>query len=129
MANMTDAFENEALDLAVGVTGATKYIGLFTANPTDTGSVLNEVVGTGYVRASLDLKFGSASGGSTANTAKVSFAVSGSAWGIATYVGICKSSVGGTDDMDVYLPLENPVDIGSGQIFEFEIGNLIVNAD
>ena len=73
MANMTDAFENTLLDAIAGVTtnlSTTMALALFTADPTDTGSVVNELSGDGYARKLLSGTFSSATGttGTTTNT-------------------------------------------------------------
>lgn len=131
MASMTNALENELLDGLLGVTPftteTTYYLALFTADPTETGSTADEVVGNGdYTRISLAGKFTASSGitGISANTAEIAFTQCAIAWGTITHIAVCRSNVIGTADLDLVgaLILEIPTTIG--YTFKFNIGDL-----
>jgi len=134
MANMTDAHENEYLDGITGVTQYTTpaitYLAIFTADPTDTGSVANELTGNGYARKSLAGLFSLATGtdGSVSNTSLITFVTATGNWLEATHVGVMKSGTGGTGDMIIHLPLSSAITILNGQAFEYAIGKLTLNA-
>ena len=133
MSNMVDSFENDVLD---GITGVTTLfssgmaLALFTADPTDTGSVVNELVGSGYARKLLSTLFSSATGtaGSVSNTAQIDFATATGDWVEATHIGFMKSDVETTADMIVVVALDVPHTNLNGKVFTFEIGDLTVNA-
>lgn len=131
MASMTDDLENDLLDGLLGVTQYTSpsivYLALFTADPTDTGSVTNEVSGTSYARKSLAGLFTAASGttGVSANTTAVTFAAAGSGgWGTITHVGFMKSGTATTDDMILHKALVDSITISETDVFEYAIGKL-----
>lgn len=131
MANMTDLLEKEIVDGLVGVTQytspATTYLALFTADPTDTGSVVAEVSGTGYARISLAGKFSASTDGSSANTSALIFPTTGAGgWGTVTHMGIMKSGTATTDDMMVYGALAQSMAVVETEIFEVLVGGLTV---
>lgn len=131
MANMVDAMENEIVDGVTGVTSlfsATMSLALFTADPTDTGSVTNEYTGNGYARKTLATHFGSASGGTASNTSQIDFATATGDWTQITHIGFMESATATTDDMKVVVALDSPITILNTQTFSFAIGNLTVNA-
>ena len=134
MANMTDAHEREYLDGITGVTQyttpATTYLALFTADPTDTGSVTNELSGSGYARVSLSGKFSAATGtdGTTSNTSEIAFPTATADWPEVTHAGIMKSGTAATDDMIIVVPLDAGITIYSGDTFKFAIGKLTITA-
>lgn len=132
MADMTNALEKEICDGLTGVTQytspATVYLALFTADPTETGSVANEVSGTNYARVSLSGKFSASTDGSASNTAPITFATAGAGgWGTVTHVGLMKSGTASTDDMILYKALQaGPITILENEIFQFLTGNLTI---
>lgn len=133
MANMTDASEREVLDGYVGVTNLFSTgvaLAIFSADPTDTGSVANELSGNGYERKLLTGLFSAATGtdGTTSNTLVIDFATATADWPTATHVGFMKSDVEGTDDMMVHLPLVSDITISGTQVFSFGVGKLTLTA-
>ena len=131
MANLTDAMENQLLDALTGVTtvlSATMSIALFTADPTETGSVTNEYTLNGSQRLLLSGLFSAATGGTSANTAIITVATATADWAAISHVGLMASDVEGTDDMKVWIELNSPISILSGQAFSFAIGDLTVTA-
>ncbi len=134
MANMVNTLENEFLDGILGieqyVSPTSAFLALFSANPTDTGSVVNELSGGGYIRVDLDSKFSAATGtdGSSLNVSDISFPSATEVWLTATHAAIMKSSVIGTDDMVMVIELITPISILSGEVFSFEVGTLAITA-
>ena len=127
MANMTDSLENKVVDGVSGVTtllSSTMYLALFTADPTDTGSVINELSGNGYTRIALTGKFPSASGGTASNNVLITSAIATANWPAVTHVGYCRSGTPATDDMEVWALLSSPVIVLNGGTFEVPIGGL-----
>lgn len=140
MANMTDFCENKLLDWffraqAIGITGATAaagtgpanvYIGLFTANPTDTGGG-TEVSGGSYARqgvaSSLANWAGTQSAGSTtastgtsgttSNNNAITFSPAPTAnWGVITGIGIFDALTVG--NMLFWAPLTTSKTVNNG---------------
>ena len=132
--NMTDAFENDILDGVTGVSQytspSTTYLALFTADPTDTGSVSNELSGSGYARLSLSGKFSAATGtgGSVSNTSEIAFAAATADWTEVTHAGVMKSGTAATDDMIVVVPLDAGITIYDTEQFKFAVGKLTITA-
>lgn len=131
--NKTDYLETAVLNHVLrGATGGTAftqpaaiYVGLFTADPTESGSTANEVStsGTGYARQSVT--FGAPSSGVVANTNNVVFPRSLAAWGNVTHFALFDASTAG--NMLYYGPLTSPVSVDSAnKKVEFEIGALTV---
>lgn len=119
MAAFTDAFENKLIDwllrgqtlgLATGTgTGpTTTYIGLFTANPTDS-TAGTEVSGGAYARVAVTSSLANWAGtqaaasttassgntGTTSNNAAVTFPAPTGSWGVITGFGIFDAASGG----------------------------------
>ena len=133
MSAMVDGFENDVLDGITGVTSlfsATMALALFTADPTDTGSVTNEYTGNGYARKALTGLFSAATGtaGSSANTSIINFATATGDWTAITHVGFMKTATATTDDMIVVVALDSAITILDTQVFSFAIGDLTVTA-
>ncbi len=134
MANLTNAAENEYLNGMTGhtqyTTPATTYLAIFETDPTETGSVAAELSGGGYNRLSLAGLFPEATGtaGSVTNDALVTFATATGDWNESEFVGVMKSGTPGTDDMILHIPLVSPITISNGQVFEYAIGKLTINA-
>ena len=110
MSAKTDYLENAILNYVLlnnvvpFSTPGTVYVGLFTQNPTDTGSLTNEVSGTGYVRKLVT--FSTPAGGVTSNDSLITFPAAGSGgWGTVSYFGILDESTSG--NMLYHGPLDD----------------------
>ena len=84
--SLTNAFETHTLNYLLNATSVTRptawYVGLFTADPTDTGSLSNEISGNSYARRPVAF---SVSGAVATNSAAVEFAAAtGGSWGTIT---------------------------------------------
>lgn len=131
MAQMTNLLEKEIVDGLTGVTQytspATIYLALFTADPSDTGSVANEATGTGYARQSLAGKFSASTNGSSPLTTAITFPTAGAGgWGTVTHIGFMKSGTATTDDMILYSQLTDPITIVENDVLEFLVNGITV---
>ena len=96
MAALSDHAEDLLLDWMMTSGSATRptawYLALFTAAPSDSGGG-TEVSTGGYSRQTI--AFSAASGGTTSNSADVSFTATGANYGTVTHIGIFDASSGG----------------------------------
>jgi len=83
MSAMSDYLELKILDHITGRTAYTKpsavYLGLYTADPTDTGSGATELSGNGYTRVAV--AFDAAASAATSNTSAIDFPAATGNWG------------------------------------------------
>lgn len=132
MSQMTDYLEKKLLDHTLGKAAytmpATVYLALFTADPTDTGSLAAEVsvTSTGYARQAITaaMPAASATGGQSANTTAITFGPASAAWGTITHLGICDASTGG--NMLLFAALTASKTIASADSLQFAIGQFTV---
>jgi hypothetical protein len=98
MAALSDFAEKLLLDWLMTTGTATRpttwFLALYTAAPSDSGGG-TEVTGNGYARQSIAFSAAATPGGTTSNSASVSFTASGGNWGTITHVGIFTASTGG----------------------------------
>ena len=108
---------------------ATTYAALFTADPTDTGDVTNEVSGGSYARQSLGSSiFGDdATARSIANTAILEFPAATTDEGTITHFGICQAGTAGVADMDWHGELTTPKPIDVNDQLKFAVGAITVS--
>lgn len=134
---LTDYAENQLINhlfrTASFSAPATLYFGLFTAAPTDTGSLTNEVSGGNYARVSVtvgDSYFAAtAVDGSnytyTTNSGTITFPTPSASWGTVTYWGMMDSATLGAGNMLAYGALTNSKVIGaSDPAPQFPVGAL-----
>jgi hypothetical protein len=125
--NLTDFLENELLDHSLGVGSwtmpAVVKLALFTADPTDTGDLTNEITGGAYARQTV--AFTAAGGGSTSNDADVTFPQATADWGTVTHIGVMNATTGGT--MLWHGQLTTPKTVGSGDTFKVPTGDLDIS--
>jgi len=120
--SFTNFLETEILDHvfagAAYTAPSTKYIGLFTAAPGETGGG-TEVSGSAYARQSMAF---STSGDTTSNSSAVEFPTATGSWGTVTHVGIFDASSSG--NLMVYATLTASKVIASGDVFRVPSGDL-----
>ena len=139
-----DAFETDILELlfnntaladigdSTGLPGAGTvgnfYIALFTADPTDTGSVANEATYTGYARDPVPRSTAgwTVSGGEASNAAAITFAACTGGSNDITHFGICKEGTASVADLIYHGALSATRTVSSGITPEFAIGDLTV---
>ena len=120
--SFTNFLETEILDHvfagAAYTAPGTKYIGLFTAAPGETGGG-TEVSGNGYTRKSMAF---ATSGATTSNNAAVEFPTATGSWGTITHVGIFDAATSG--NLMVYATLTASKAVASGDVFRVPSGDL-----
>ena len=120
--SFTNFLETEILDHvfagAAYTAPGTKYIGLFTAAPGETGGG-TEVSGSAYARQSMAF---STSGATTSNSAAVEFPTATGSWGTITHVGIFDAVSSG--NLMVYATLTASKAITTGDVFRVPAGDL-----
>jgi hypothetical protein len=100
------------------------HVALFTTDPTDadTGT---EVAGNAYARQTVT--FDAPSGGATANSGVVQFAVATGSWGTVTHIGLYDASTGG--NLLFHGALTQSRAIGENDQFRIPAGDLTVELD
>jgi len=120
--SFTNFLETEILDHvfagAAYTAPSTKYIGLFTAAPGETGGG-TEVSGNAYARQSMAF---TTSGDTTSNNAAVEFPTATGSWGTITHIGVFDASTSG--NLMVYATLTASKAIASGDVFRVPSGDL-----
>ena len=120
--SFTNFLETEILDHvfagAAYTAPSTKYIGLFTAAPGETGGG-TEVSGSAYARQTMAF---TTSGDTTSNNAAVEFPTATGSWGTITHVGIFDAASSG--NLMVYATLTASKAIASGDVFRVPSGDL-----
>jgi hypothetical protein len=120
--SFTNFLETEILDHvfagAAYTAPSTKYIGLFTAAPGETGGG-TEVSGSAYARQSMAF---STSGDTTSNSSAVEFPTATGSWGTITHVGIFDAVSSG--NLMVYATLTASKAITTGDVFRVPSGDL-----
>ena len=128
MANsFSDYLENKVLDHVFGGSAysapATIYVGLFTADPGESGSS-NEVSGNGYLRQSMAF---TVSGSAATNTSAVEFPTATGSWGTITHTALYDASTSG--NMLAVGQLSASKSIGTNDVFRFNAGDFDITLD
>jgi hypothetical protein len=127
--SLTNAFETHTLQYLLTTDSVTRptswYIGLFTSDPTDTGTAGTEVsTGTGYARTAVTF---TVTGDTASNSAAVEFpAASGGNWGTISHIGVMDAATGG--NMIVHSALTTAKAINDGDVFRIPTGDLDITA-
>jgi hypothetical protein len=134
MATFSDFLENELLDHVWGNAAysapATIYVGLSTADPTDTGSGIAEPSGGAYARVAVTnnaTNWPAASGGAKANGTAVTFPKATASWGTIAYMIYMDAVSGG--NMLAYAPLTVSKVVSADDTLTFPIGDLDITLD
>jgi hypothetical protein len=122
--SFTNTYETHVLNYVFSAASVTRptawYVGLFTADPTDTGSTASEVSGNGYARTSVSF---TVTNDLATNSAAVEFpAASGGNWGTISHMAVMTASSGG--DMIVHSALTVAKAINDGDVFRIPTGDL-----
>lgn len=119
----------------VGVRGSSVagylYVALFTANPTETGSIADECDYTGYAREAVarDSDHWSVSAGVGTNDQAITFDTCTGGTNTATHFGICKASTPGVADLIFYGELSAPLAISTGVTPQIQAEDLTITED
>jgi hypothetical protein len=107
------------------------YLALFTADPTETGSLTNEAAYGSYERVAVVRTAGgwTVSGNQASNTALVQFIKSTSTGADATHVGVCSGATKGLGTCLISLKLTTDTPTTTGIQPQFDAGALIFTMD
>lgn len=122
---LEDAVLNHILRNTSMTSPTTIYVGLFTAAPSDAGGG-TELSGDGYSRQSVAFD-DPAGGGTTQNSAQVSFTASGGNWGSVTHFALFDASSSG--NMLFWAALDTSRTVNDGDTLDFDAGELTVTLD
>ena len=128
----TNFLENEILDnnlKALSYTGpATVFLALFTASPTETGSMASEVTNANaYARTAVT--FDAAVGGATANSADVTFPQATGSWGTVSDWMCVDSGTHGAGNGLYYGNVNTAKAIAASDTAVFEAGDIDIAED
>lgn len=140
MSQMSDYLENKLVDHIFRATaytaGASIYVSLHTANPTDAASG-TEASGGSYARAPLAPSTtnwtntqasgsgaSTGTGGTTTNNAIISFPTPSATWGTVTHFGIWDAIT--TGNMICYGALTTSKTINTSDVVTFPVGTLTI---
>ena len=125
MAALSDHAEKLLLDFLMTTGTATRptnwYVALYTAAPSDAGGG-TEVSGAGYARQSVTFDAAATPGGTTSNSADVSFTAAGGDYGTVTHLGIFDASSAGNLLWHGALTASKAVE--DGDTITFTAGNI-----
>ena len=125
MAALSDHAEKLLLDFLMTTGTATRptnwYVALYTAAPSDSGGG-TEVSGAGYARQSVAFDAATTPGGTTSNSADVSFTAAGGNYGTVTHLGIFDASSSGNLLWHGALTADKTVE--DGDTITFTAGNI-----
>lgn len=125
MAALSDYAEKLLLDWMMTTGSATRptawYVALYTAAPSDSGGG-TEVSGAGYARQSVTFDAASSPGGTTSNSADVSFTAVGGDYGTVTHMGIFDAASSGNLLWHGVLSASKTVE--DGDTITFSAGNI-----
>lgn len=125
MAALSDHAEKLLLDWMMTSGTATRptawFVALYTAAPSDAGGG-TEVSGSGYARQAVAFNAASTPGGTTSNTADVSFTAAGGNYGTVTHLGIFDASSSGNLLWHGALTANKTVE--DGDTITFTAGNI-----
>ena len=125
MAALSDHAEKLLLDFLMTTGTATSptnwYVALYTAAPSDSGRG-TEVSGAGYARQSVAFDAAATPGGTTSNSADVSFTATGGNYGTVTHLGIFDASSSGNLLWHGALTADKTVE--DGDTITFTAGNI-----
>jgi hypothetical protein len=131
MGGFSDYWENKILDHIFGkgsYTPPTIYVGLSTADPTDSGSGLAEPSGNGYARVQTSASdWKAASNGSLDNAGNITFNQATGNWGTITHFVLFDATTGG--NMLAYGTLSQSKLISASDTARFEAGDLNISLD
>jgi hypothetical protein len=127
MSAMSDHLENEILDHILSVGSYTMpsavYLGLSVASMGDDASG-TELSGSGYARQAVT--FSAASGGTTSNSAAITFPTATGSWGSIGYWSLWDASSSG--NMLLHGAFSSAKTIASGDVLRVSAGDLDITA-
>lgn len=126
--SFSNTFETHVLQYVFTADSVTRptawYVGLFTADPTDTGSGATEITGNNYSRVSATF---SVSGNAATTSSAVEFSAATGSWGTISHIGIFDASSGG--NLIAHSSLTASKAIASGDVFRIPTGDIDITLD
>lgn len=126
--SFSNTFETHVLQYVFTADSVTRptawYVGLFTADPTDTGSGATEISGNAYARVSATF---TVSGNAATTSAAVEFAAATGSWGTISHIGIFDASSGG--NLIAHSALTASKAIANGDVFRIPSGDIDITLD
>lgn len=126
--SFSNTFETHVLQYVFTTDSVTRptawYVGLFTADPTDTGSGATEITGNNYSRVSATF---TVSGDTATTSAAVEFAAATGSWGTISHIGVFDASSGG--NLIAHSALTASKAIGTGDVFRIPANDLDITLD
>ena len=133
--SLSNTTENAALKMFLQGTdpsyrvGATQYLALFTADPTESGSVANEANYTGYARVALTKATAWTDGGSTfSNAALIQFGACTAGSNTVTHFAVVDTASGAVAMM-ISGALSASLNVSAGIQPQFAAAALTISAD
>jgi hypothetical protein len=126
--SFSNTFETHVLQYVFTTDSVTRptawYVGLFTADPTDTGSGATEISGNAYARVSASF---TVSGNAATTSAAVEFAAATGSWGTISHIGIFDASSGG--NLIAHSALTASKAIANGDVFRIPASDIDITLD
>jgi hypothetical protein len=126
--SFSNGFETHVLKYVFTTDSVTRptawYVGLFTADPTDTGSGATEISGNAYARVAATF---TVSGSEATTSAAVEFAAATGSWGTISHIGIFDASSGG--NLIAHSALTSSKAIATGDVLRFPAGDIDISLD
>lgn len=126
--SFSNTFETHVLQYVFTAGSVTRptawYVGLFTADPTDTGSGATEITGNNYSRVSATF---TVSGNAATTSAAVEFSAATGSWGTISHIGIFDAASGG--NLIAHSSLTASKAIASGDVFRIPTGDIDITLD
>lgn len=126
--SLTNAFETSTLQYLFTTDSVTRptawYLGLFTSDPTETGSAGTEVSGGGYVRKAVTF---TVSGNLATNSAAIEWDAATASFGTVTHIAVMDASTGG--NMIASNSLTTSKAIATDDIIRVPAGDLDITLD
>jgi len=120
---LENALLNGVLDGTQYTVPATVYLGLYGADPTETGTAATEVTGGAYARQTLS--FATATAGTSITDADCTFAEATAGWGTVSHITICDAASGG--NVLFYGALTASKTVNTGDVFKVTTGQLTIS--
>lgn len=126
--SLTNTFETTTLTFLFTAGAVTRptawYLGLFTSDPTETGTAGTEVTGGGYVREAVSF---TVSGNTATNSTAIEWSPATASWGTVTHIAIMDALSGG--NMIASNALTAAKAIGIDDIIRVPAGDLDITLD
>jgi hypothetical protein len=126
--SLTNTYETHALQYLLTTATLTRptawYVGLYTADPTDTGSGATEISGNGYARKAVTF---TVTGNEATNSGSIDFDAATGSWGTVSHIGIFDALTSG--NLLFTGALTTSKGVTTGDILRLSAGELDITMD